>query len=125
MNQPTDLGPDQRQLLVRRALDDRDHDVHVLLRVRCGRGHHVATVFGTVAGAVYESWVGMHAHGRRDFVDEAHHAPRKRTRYVDLLDAGRVTDDVVPAGCECGGHGLSRAEMRGAIDAHTHTLQLR
>lgn len=125
MHYATDLGSDQRQLVAQRALDDRDRDVPALLRVRCGRSHHVATVFDTAAGAVYESWVGTHAHGRRDFIDEAHHAPRHGTRYVDLLDAGQEIDDVVPAGCECGSHGLSRTEMRQAIDAHRRTIQLR
>lgn len=126
MNHPADLSPDHRHLAARHALDtlEPDCDDHALLRVRCGRNHHVATVFDTSAGAVYESWVGPHAHGRRDFIDEPHHTRRHGTRYVDLLDADRFTDDLVPASCECGQHELSRTGMRRAIRAHQHTIQL-
>ncbi|MGW3543105.1 hypothetical protein ACWDNI_21565 [Nocardia niigatensis] len=126
MSNPTNLSPSERQLAARRALDDlgRDRDDHALVRVRCGRSHHVATVFDTAAGAVYETQIGPHAHGRRDYVDETHHADRRHSHYVDLLEGDRYTDDLLPAHCECGNHALSRTQMRHAIDTHERTVQL-
>ncbi|MVU76952.1 hypothetical protein GPX89_06795 [Nocardia sp. ET3-3] len=126
MSNPTDLSPSERRLAARRALDDLrdDRDDHALVRVRCGRSHHVATVFDTAAGAVYESLIGPHAHGRRDYIDEAHHADRRHIRFVDLLDGDRYTDDVLSAHCECGDHELSRARLRKAVDTHERTIQL-
>ncbi|MEV5837582.1 hypothetical protein [Nocardia sp. NPDC052112] len=75
-------------------------------------------------GEVYESSVGPHAHGQRDYIDEAHHANRHGTRYTDTLRGDRFSDDLVPAYCECGMHELSRTELRHAIDAHRRTIQL-
>ncbi|WP_228000265.1 hypothetical protein [Nocardia australiensis] len=126
MSNLADLSPAERQLAARRAVDDlgQGRDDHAVLRVRCGRSHHVATVFDTTVGAVYESSVGPHAHGHRDFVDEPHHASRTGTRFADLLDGDRFTDDLVPAHCECGSYELSRTDMRRAIDADQHTIQL-
>ncbi|MFD7845846.1 hypothetical protein ACFV4K_23250 [Nocardia sp. NPDC059764] len=126
MSDPTDLSPSQRQLAARRALDDlgRDRDDHALVRVRCGRSHHVATVFDTAAGAVYESSIGPHAHGRRDYIDEAHDADRHGAHYIDLLDGDRYVDDLLPAHCECGDHELSRTQLRRAVDSHQRTIQL-
>ncbi|MFJ9363616.1 hypothetical protein ACIRRA_04250 [Nocardia sp. NPDC101769] len=126
MSNPTNLSPSDRKLAARRALDDlgHDRDDHALVRVRCGRSHHVATVFDTAAGAVYESLIGPHAHGRRDYIDEAHRTDRHRIHYVDLLDGDRNTDDTLPAHCECGGYELSRIQLRHAIDTHQRTIQL-
>lgn len=125
MSPTTDLNP--RQRAARRALDDlgSSRDDHTLLRVRCGRSHHVATVFGTAAGAVFESRVGSHAHGRRDFTDEAHHTARHGTCFVDLLNGDPYTEDLVPAACECGSWELSRTRLQKAIDTHQRTLRLR
>lgn len=126
MSDPADLAPAERQLAARQAVDDlgHDRDDHALLRVRCGRSHHVAAVFDTAIGQVYESLVGPHAHGRRDFIDEAHHGSRHGSRFVDLLDGDGLTDDLVPASCECGTHELPRTQLRQAIDAHQRTIQL-
>lgn len=126
MLNPAELSPSERQLAARRALDDLgpDRDDHTLVRVRCGRSHHVAAVFDTAAGAVYESAIGHHAHGRRDYIDEAHRADRRHIQYVDLLDGDRYTDDLLPAHCECGGHELSRRQLRDAIDTHQRTIHL-
>ena len=126
MDNRTDLSPSQRRHTARRALDELGHqrNEHVLLSVRCGRSHHVATVFDTTAGPVYQATFGPHAHGRRDFIDEAHHADRNDIRYVDLLDGDRYTEDRLPAGCECGSHELSRAQLRHAIHTHQRTIQL-
>ncbi|MFQ6328637.1 hypothetical protein ACLMAL_21180 [Nocardia sp. CWNU-33] len=126
MSSLSDLSPTERQLVAGKAVDDlgSDRDDHILLQVRCGRSHHVATVFDTALGAVYESLVAPHAHGQRDFIDEAHHAGRHGTRYTDILRGDRFSDDLVPANCECGMHELSRTELGHAIDAHRHMIQL-
>jgi hypothetical protein len=126
MSRHVDPSPTERKVVARHALDElgNERDDHALLRVRCGRSHHFAAVFDTSAGPVFESLVGPHAHGDRDFVDTAHHANRHGTRYVDLLEAGRFADDLVPAYCECGAHELSRTEMQRAMKAHQHTILL-
>lgn len=126
MSRQVDLSPTEREAVARGALDDlgNDREDRVLLRVRCGRSHHVAAVFDTPVGPVFESRVGSHAHGDRDFVDTAHHGTEKGRRKTDLLEAGRFTDDLVLAGCECGSHELSRTEMQRAINAHERTIQL-
>ncbi|MEV2225945.1 hypothetical protein AB0E01_39650 [Nocardia vinacea] len=126
MPHPADLSPTERQLRARNAVDELGpyRDEHAVVRVRCGRSHHVATVFDTPMGVVYVSSVGPHAHGHRDFVDEPHHASRHGTTYADLLEGDPLTEDTVPAYCECGTHELSRAELRHAVDAHQRTIQL-
>ncbi|MFX0577875.1 hypothetical protein [Nocardia nepalensis] len=126
MTHPTDLSPAERQRRARHAVDElgRDRGEHTVVRVRCGRSHHVATVFDTALGAVYVSSIGPHAHGRRDFSDEAHHTSRHGTTYADLLDGDPFTEDALPAHCECGTHELSRAELRRAVDTHQRTVQL-
>ena len=126
MSRQSDPSPSERHVVARHALDDlgNERDDHALVRVRCGRSHHVAAVFDTAVGPVFESLVGPHAHGDRDFVDTAHHGNLHGTPYVDLLDAGRFADDLVPAHCECGRHELSRSEMQRAIKAHQHTIML-
>jgi hypothetical protein len=122
MSRQIDLSPTEREAVARDALDELGTDRD--LRVRCARSHHVAAVFETPVGPVFESVLGPHAHGDRDFIDTAHHGTRKGTRYTDLLEAGRFTDDLVPAGCECGTHQLSRAEMQRAIESQERTIQL-
>jgi hypothetical protein len=126
MSRHIDLSPTERQVVARDALDalGNERDDHALLRVRCGRSHHVAAVFDTAEGPVFESIVGPHAHGDRDFIDTAHHGNKRGTRYVDILEAGRFDEDLVPAYCECGTHELSRAELQRAIKAHQHTILL-
>lgn len=118
--------PTARQAAAGDALDDLgdERDKRALLRVRCRRSHHVAAVFDTPAGAVFESLVGPHAHGDRDFVDTAHHGSRKGTRYVDVLDGGGFADDLIPATCECGTHELSRKELQNAIKENRRTILL-
>lgn len=126
MSRQVDLSPTEREAMARGALDDlgKDRDERALLRVRCARSHHVAAVFDTSVGPVFESVLGPHAHGDLDFIDTAHHGTQKGTSYTDLLEAGRFTDDLVPAGCECGTHELSRTEMQRAIEARERTVQL-
>lgn len=126
MSSRTNLSPTEREAVARRALDElgKDRGDRVLLRVRCARSHHVAAVFDTSVGPVFESVLGPHAHGDQDFVDTSHHGTHKGTGYADLLEAGRFTDDLVLAGCECGTHELSRAEIQRAIESNERTMQL-
>ncbi|MGE5698273.1 MAG: hypothetical protein ACM4D3_24405 [Candidatus Sericytochromatia bacterium] len=126
MSRQVDLSPTEREAMARQALDDlgKQRDDHALLRVQCGRSHHVAAVFETPAGPVFESLLGPHAHGDRDFVDTAHHGTLHGSRYVDMLEAGRFTEDLIPARCECGTYELSRSELQRAIDAHQRTVLL-
>ncbi|MGS2810499.1 hypothetical protein [Nocardia sp. MW-W600-9] len=126
MNTDRASSPSERHRVARLAVAElgADRDNRTLLRVRCGRSHHVAAVFDTSAGAVYESLVGPHAHGQRDFVDEPHHGATHGTRYIDLLNGGPLIDDQLPASCECGSYHLSRTEVRRAMDEGKHTLQL-
>ncbi len=126
MGHDDNLSPTEREAVARSALDALGayRNDHALLRVRCPRSHHVAAVFDTSVGPVFESVVGPHAHGDRDFIDTAHHGTRKGSRYTDLLDGGRFTDDLVSAHCECGSYDLSRAVMQRAIAAHERTIQL-
>ncbi|RDI51131.1 hypothetical protein [Nocardia mexicana] len=126
MTSTAGLDPTWRRRAAQRALDDlgQRRNSHILLRVRCGRNHHVATVFDTIAGPVYESTIGPHAHGHRDFVDEPHHAHHHGTRHVDFLDAELLTTEPLPAACECGNHELSRPELQQAIDTQRRTVPL-
>ena len=99
--------------VARRALESlgaRPAD-HRVLNVQCRRSHHVAAVYATAAGAVYQADTGPHAHGRRDFVDSPHGATTKGTEFVDLLTAGLHVADEVPAWCDCGHWTLSRNEL--------------
>ena len=112
--------------MARHVLDDlgNERDDHALVRVRCGRSHHVAAVFDTAVGPVFESLVGPTCTWRPRFCRYGASRDLHGTRYIDLLDAGRFADDLVPARCECGTHELSRAEMQRAIKAHQHTILL-
>lgn len=126
MDEMSKLSAPERRHLAEHALDSlAQAGEQVRLRVRCGRGHHVATVFDTPAGLVFHSVIGTHAHGDRDFVDTGHGAHDLGTRYVDLLAADGIVDDALPAACECGPHTLSRAQLTQAIADSERTIQLR
>ena len=116
MERHIDQSPTERQDIARQALDDlgKERDERALVRVRCGRSHHVAAVFDTAAGPVFEALLGPHAHGDRDFIDTGHHGSLHGTRFVDLLDGDDLAEDSVPARCECGTHELSRTELQRA-----------
>ncbi|MGH3518628.1 MAG: hypothetical protein ACRDQ7_14660 [Haloechinothrix sp.] len=94
------------------------------LSIQCSRSHHVAFVYDTEAGLVYSTVTGPHAHGSRDFVDTAHHGGRRGAEYVDLLEAGPMVDDELPAWCECGPRTLSRSELDEHITAERRKLRL-
>lgn len=80
---------------------------HVLVSIRCGAGHHVATVYATPDGPVYRSVPRRHSHGDRDLPD-----PMKReVWWLDMLDEG-TADAALPAWCDCGARELDRTTVR-------------
>ncbi|MBF6181447.1 hypothetical protein [Nocardia otitidiscaviarum] len=126
MTKISKLSAAQRRQRAADALDAiTQRERQLLLQVRCGRAHHVAAVFDTPLGPVYESSTGPHAHGSRDFVDTAHGAHHHGIRYADLLNGDELADDALPASCECGPHALSRTRLQQVIAAGDHTIQLR
>ena len=84
---------------------------HQRLNVQCSRSHHLAGVYETDAGLVYLAIKGPHAHGRKDRADTSHHGGPRGTEHVDLLVGGPMSDDALPAWCDCGAHTLSRADL--------------
>jgi hypothetical protein len=97
----------------------------VLLAVHCAQAHHVATVYTTSVGPIYESHPRAHSHGGRDRHDAAHHGGHRDTPWLDWLApgdgiggvGGTTLDDPLPAGCECGARSLSRARLIAAVEA--------
>jgi hypothetical protein len=125
MTNTSKLAPAQRRQIAENAMDSLTHPAdRTLVQVRCGRGHHVAAVFDTYAGPVFQSVTGPHAHGSRDFADDAHGPHRHGTRYIDLLASDDFVDDALPASCECGPHTLSRARLQQAIANVERTVRL-
>ncbi|MFE3986947.1 hypothetical protein ACFYUD_35760 [Nocardia tengchongensis] len=121
----SELPAPERRRLAQHTLDSlTDRAGHTLTRVRCGCGHHVAAVFDTPAGPVYQAATGARAHGSRDFVDAAHGAHGHGTRFADLLAGDGFVDDALPASCECGPHTLSRVRLQQAVTNHEHKIQL-
>lgn len=108
------------------ALDALGNDLadHQRLSVQCRHSHHVAAVYDTAVGLVYRSLTGPHAHGSRDFVDTAHHAAHRGHAYVDLLPAGPMAEDGLPAWCDCGSWTLSRSELLAQVGAGNRTVHL-
>ena len=122
------FSPAERRHAAQTALQalSAQRDEHLLCSVRCSRSHHVAAVYDTAAGPVYEALTGPHAHGRRDFIDAGHHGHRHGTPILDLLNAGTdsTVDDALPAWCECGPRVLSRSELQHALARHQRHLLL-
>ena len=112
----TDLRPRQeRSRRAGAALAALPHGGHaaIRLRVHCAVNHHVAKIYETDSGLVYESTIRRHSHGDRDLPDKPHgdHEP---TRWLDFLTVSDdpTTDDVLPAWCDCGPRSLSRQAIR-------------
>lgn len=120
----SDSGTRQRKAAAALATYGAHRSDHQRLAVRCQHGHHVAFVYDTSSGPVYWAITGPHAHGSRDFVDTPHHAATRGSEYVDLLHAGPVADDALPAWCDCGPRSLSRAELAQAIADERRTIHL-
>lgn len=109
------MSRDQRGPLARRAFEalGPSPSEHVVLRVECAHSHHLAAVHTTPQGLVYHTVLHARAHGDRDRFDGGHHGAQLGNDWYDLLDAGDspAVDDDLPAGCECGPHTLSRADL--------------
>ena len=90
----------------------------------CQHGHHVAAVYRTPAGLVYQADTGPHAHGSKDFVDTAHGSHSRGNEFTDLLEADEMTADDVPAWCDCGHRTLSRAELAELVRSGRGTIHL-
>jgi hypothetical protein len=125
MNADQRTDSEGRHEAARRAITALAGDLaeHQRLMVQCPRSHHVAAVFETGAGLVYRAVTGPHSHGSRDRVDVAHHSSH-HGEYVDLLAAGPMADDNVPASCACGPWTLSRSQLLSDIRSGQRTVHL-
>ncbi|MEZ5186221.1 MAG: hypothetical protein R2720_10785 [Candidatus Nanopelagicales bacterium] len=97
---------------------------HQRLSVQCARSHHLAGVYETDAGLVYAAIEGPHAHGSRDRVDTAHHGGPRGTEYADMLAGDAMSDDGLPAWCDCGSHTLSRAGLLSEVESGSRTVHI-
>ena len=104
----------------RETLPDGGHDAAVM-HVQCARSHHLAVVFDTPDGLVYQSTIRPRSHGSKDRVDEMHGAAVPE-QFVDFLDAGVGADDALPAWCDCGPRTLSRVAVESWVAAHEHRV---
>jgi hypothetical protein len=91
---------------------------HRRLDVRCRRSHHVAAVYEADGELVYSATVGPRGHGSRDRVDAGHGASNNGRGHTDLLDTSGdlLSDDGMPASCECGPRMLSRADLLASVE---------
>jgi hypothetical protein len=80
---------------------------HVLVTIRCGAGHHVATVYDTPDGPVYRSTPRRHSHGDLDLPDTM----KRPTWWFDMLNEAE-DDTALPAWCDCGSRQLDRVIVR-------------
>jgi hypothetical protein len=90
---------------------------HRRLDVRCRNSHHVAAVYEADGLLVYSATVGTHGHGSRDRVDAGHAGGDRGRRHTDMLETGGdlMSDDGMPASCECGPRVLSRAALLASV----------
>ena len=117
----------RRQYLAETALASlgKQRSERQRLSVQCTHSHHLAAVYETKAGLVYHAVEGPHAHGRKDFVDTAHHGGPRGTEFVDLLVGEVASSDALPAWCDCGPHSLSRSDLlAAAADGRIHTVRV-
>lgn len=107
------------------AVFGKQRSEHQRLSVQCAHSHHLAAVYETEAGLVYHAIEGPHAHGSKDRIDTAHHGGPRGTEYVDLLAADPMSDDGLPAWCDCGPHTLSRSDLlKAAADGEVRTVRV-
>ena len=87
------------------------------LDVRCRRSHHVAAVYEADGVLVYSATVGSRGHGSRDRVDVGHAGSSRGRGHTDMLDTrgDPMSDDGIPASCECGPRILSRAALLASV----------
>ena len=97
---------------------------HQRLSVQCRRAHHLAAVYKTGDGLVYEARTGPHSHGSKDFIDTGSRGSRGGERYVDLLVGDAGSEDALPAWCDCGPRTLSRRELLEQVRLGVRTLRV-
>jgi hypothetical protein len=116
---------EQRRERATRALADlgAHRSDHQEVGVQCRRAHHLAAIYSTEVGLVYESRTGPHSHGSKDFIDTGRSGSRGGEEYVDLL-ADDQADDALPAWCDCGPRTLSRSELRGVVRAGVRSVRV-
>jgi hypothetical protein len=106
------MSDDRRDRAARALAELGSHrSDHQRLGVQCRHAHHLAAVYETAAGLVYESRTGPHGHGSKDFIDTGRSGSRGGQQHVDLLEAGPGVDDGLPAWCDCGPRTLSREHL--------------
>lgn len=125
MTGPKTMSEERRELAAHALAGLGSHrSEHLQLGVQCRHAHHLAAVYLTDAGLVYQARSGPHSHGSKDFIDTGQHGSRGGKEYVDLLEAGPEADDGLPAWCGCGPRTLSRSELRGHINGGRRTVLL-
>lgn len=97
---------------------------HRQVGIQCRHAHHLAAVYLTNEGPVYESRTGPHSHGSKDFIDTGRSGSRGGSVYVDLLEADPTVDDRLPAWCDCGPRTLSRTELLAFVRAGVRSVRL-
>jgi hypothetical protein len=97
---------------------------HQKVGIQCRRAHHLAAVYLTADGLVYEARIGPHSHGPKDFIDTGRSGSLGGIEYVDFLEADPTVDDAVPAWCDCGPRTLSRAELLAFVRAGVPSVSL-
>jgi hypothetical protein len=90
---------------------------HRKLDVRCRNSHHVAAVYEADGALVYSATVGTRGHGSRDRVDAGHAGSNRCRGHTDMLDTADdlMSDDGMPASCECGPRVLSRTALLASV----------
>jgi hypothetical protein len=118
--------PDQRRKLASQALAElgMHRSDSEQLSVQCRHAHHVAAIYLTAAGLVYQARTGPHSHGSKDFIDTGQRGSRGGHEYADLLDAGPHEDDTLPAWCDCGSWTLQRSSLRHDLDLGRRTVHV-
>jgi hypothetical protein len=96
---------------------DGPMSAHRRLDVRCRHSHHVAAVYEADGMLVYSATVGTRGHGSRDRVDAGHAGSDRCRGHTDVLDTrgDLMSDDGMPASCECGPRTLSRAALLASV----------
>ena len=122
----TGIPPAQRRAAAAAALAALDGGLaaHRVLEVRWRRSHHVAVVVDLDGRLVYRAMLVTRGHGHNDRVDEGHHGDPRGRLYADLLEVGadELTDDGLPASCECGPRTLSRSQLLTSIAGQKRRL---
>ena len=100
-----------------------DHDER-LLSVLCRRRHHVASIYDTPAGLVFEALTGGPRRVWIDLLSSEDRNPVAPVGYVDLLEPTLSGDNEIAAWCACGPWTLSRRLLQRQVSAGLGTVVL-